>query len=189
MNLLVWRCFENLVFIIKGKMRWSAEFRPANIRRRRGENRPRNIRQIPIYIFISQPCVGSEKSPSVVAKGKKVSFSHTRRVNEGALLKTADVSSRPRWRCVKASPPPGTRDHFRRQSFPMCHFHCTARSGLRRAPPDPPLLFIGFHHRNSAAHKRWLQMCLQLPWNRLCNDAPRRSDRVAKMWLPSSGWM
>lgn len=142
-----------------------------------GENR---IRQIPVDIFISQPRVDS---------GKLLAIEHT--VKEAArssrlLTSAADLAgaaSKPH------PPPPGTRDHFTRQSFPMCHFHCTARSDARCAGSDPPLVFIGFHLRNRAVHKRWLQMCLQLPRNRLCNDAPRRSDRVAKMWLPSSGWM
>lgn len=91
MNLLVWRCFENLVFIIKGKMRWSTEFRPANgrcwkervVALRHGENR-RGIRQTPIDIFISQPRVDSGKSPSIVAKGKMGYFSHTQSKRSGA---------------------------------------------------------------------------------------------------------
>lgn len=138
MNLLVWRCFENLVFIIKGKMRWSSEFRPANRRRWKEKEWSRSvtartacrIRQIPVDIFISQPRVDSGE---IAAKGKRfISHSHTHTHKH--------VSSSPHRRCIKATPSPGNKGS--RQASPMCRFHCTARSDARCAHSDRRLCLL-----------------------------------------------
>lgn len=149
-------------------MRWSTEFRTAN--RRRWKEKERQSSVTAIYIFISQPCVDSEKSPSIVAKGeKKFGFFSPHGVNEAMLLKTTDVSSRPRRCCLQATPPPpGTTNHFTCQSFKMGYRHCTVCSDLQCAHLDPPLLFIGFHHESRAVHKSGFQMCFQPSLNRLC---------------------
>lgn len=63
---------------------------------RHSKNCLRNKKNTHLYIYFSAMCVDSEKSPSIVAKGKKSLFFPPHGVNEAVLLNTADVSSRPR---------------------------------------------------------------------------------------------
>lgn len=90
-----------------------------------------------IYLFLSHVLILGNRR-LLLLKEKGWLLTHT--VKEAALLKTADVSSRPQRRCIKATPPPGNKGSLHASLIPNVPLQHVALRGARALTRRFPLL-------------------------------------------------